>query len=115
MRLIDKQKYEDWKAKNQDPYGVAIFAFVERWAELMEPRIDAGEDISVFAKTLSHEADTEGITGYMYGAAVSILSLCWVHGEMLRRWHNLNTQIRNEGEIANEKGGVLNPASLRVG
>jgi hypothetical protein len=35
--------------------------------------------------------------------------------EELRRWHNLRTQIGDEGEKANEDGGVLNPALLRVG
>ena len=66
------------------------------------------------AKQTSHDADLEGITGFMYGCAVSILSKCWKHGEDLRRWHNLDTQIGNEGEKANESGGVLNPALLSV-
>jgi len=34
----------------------------------------------------------------MYGAAVAILSKVWKHGEELRRWHNLKTQIGDEGE-----------------
>jgi hypothetical protein len=51
----------------------------------------------------------------MYGCAVSILAKCWQHGDQLRRWHNLKTQIRDEGERANESGGVLNPALLNIG
>ena len=66
------------------------------------------------ANECSNEADTEGITGFMYGAAVSVLASCWEHGEELRRWHNLKTQIRDEGEKANESGGVLNPALLNI-
>jgi len=50
----------------------------------------------------------------MYGASVSVLAKCWEHGEQLRRWHNLKTQLGNEGEKANEKGGVLNPALLNI-
>ena len=42
-------------------------------------------------------------------------ALALANGEDLRRWHNLDTQIRNEGEIANEKGGVLNPAIMSIG
>ncbi len=53
--------------------------------------------------------------GFMYGTAVSILSQTWKHGEQLRRWHNKETQIGNEGDIANEKGGTLNPALLTIG
>lgn len=51
----------------------------------------------------------------MYGCAVSILSQVWIHGEELRRWHNLDSQIGTEGEKANESGGVLNPAVLNIG
>lgn len=63
----------------------------------------------------SHTADTEGVTGFMYGCAVTQLYWHWVHGEELRRWHNLDTQIGDEGEKANESGGVLNPAILTFG
>jgi hypothetical protein len=51
----------------------------------------------------------------MYGAGVSMLSQVWEHGEQLRTWHNLKTQLRDEGERANKSGGVLNPALLNVG
>lgn len=106
--------YEKWKAKNTDPYGAECFRYAEAWADLMEKRLAAGEKIENFAKDTSHEANTDGITGFMYGMAVSILSKVWVHGEELRRWHNLHTQIGNEGEKANEGEGVLNPALLNV-
>ena len=81
----------------------------------MVESISKGNALQDIAKDLSHEADTMGITGFMYGMAVSILSHCWVHGEDLRIWHNLDTQIKDEGEKANEKGTVLNPALLNIG
>jgi len=74
-----------------------------------------GETVEDCADTASHLADSEGITGFMYGCAVAILAKVWVHGEALRRWHNLKTQLRDEGEKANESGGVLNPALLNLG
>ena len=43
-----------------------------------------------------------------------MLSQVWEHGEELRRWHNLDTQIHDEGEKANDEGSVLNPALLGV-
>lgn len=55
----------------------------------------------------SHDADTEGITGFMYGCAVNILAHVWEHGEELRRWHN--------GEYDYDGDGVVNPAILTVG
>lgn len=116
MKIIEgkEQEYNDWKIKNSDPYSAAIFRYAETWAEMMEVYINDGQRIQDIAEKVSHDADTEGITGFMYGAAVSILAKCWAHGEALRRWHNLKTQINNEGAIANEDGGVLNPAILNI-
>lgn len=129
MELKDAPGWEMAKAANTDAYGAACINYAERWANLMEVQInkaplvgtndtfDAAVErtIKAHAKQTSHDADTEGITGFMYGAAVSILSLTWKHGEALRRWHNLDTQLGTEGERANESGGVLNPALLNIG
>jgi len=100
---------------NTDPYGRACYTYAERWADLMEAALAGGKPIADVAKATSHEADVEGITGFMYGCAVSILASCWEHGEELRKWHNLDCQIGTEGEKANDSGGVLNPAILSIG
>ena len=99
----------------QDPYGARIYSYAKDWAELMEKAMAEGKTLEECAESTSHTADYDGITGYMYGAAVGILSQAWKHGEELRRWHNLKTQIGTEGEKANESGGVLNPAILSIG
>lgn len=115
MQIADRKAYDNWKSKNTDPYGSACFRYAVAWADLMEVKLTQGAKLADIASAASHETDIEGITGFMYGAAVSILSTCWVHGEELRRWHNLDVQLGAEGEEANEKGGVLNPALLTVG
>ena len=112
--ISNDENWKKWVESNDDPYGMACVTFAARWANLMEKRMADGAKLQDIAKETSHEADTEGITGFMYGAAVSMLSSSWIHGEELRRWHNLDTQIRNEGEKANESGGVLNPALLTI-
>jgi len=109
-----EDEYKEWRNKNTDSYGRACFDYAERWADLMEKEMAAGEKLEDIAKQTSHEANTEGITGFMYGAAVGILAEAWVYGEALRRWHNLEIQIGDEGERANEKGTVLNPALLTI-
>lgn len=120
MKLLDKKVYDDWKAKqvdekgNPEPYGLECFNYAERWANLMEKKISRGEKLEDVATSTSHEADTSGITGFMYGMAVSILSQCWKYGEQLRRWSNLSLQIQHEGESANDDGSVLNPAIVRI-
>ena len=107
-------KWEHGLSVNNSPYGGAVYTYANRWADLMEKKINSGEKLANIAKDTSHETDEEGITSFMYGCAVSILSTVWEHGEMLRKWHNLDTQIGNEGEKANENDGVLNPALLNI-
>ncbi len=118
MQCKDDEAQAGWDLtvkNNDDPYGKAGVSFAGRWADIMEAKIDDGRPLVAIAEESCRAADTDGITGFMYGCAVSILSQCWVHGEELRRWHNLDTQIGNEGEKANEDGGVLNPAILNIG
>jgi hypothetical protein len=115
IELRDEQLWKESLAKNQDPYGAGVYRYAETWARMMQKRVAEGESVAFAAQATRFVADKEGITGFMYGCAVSILAACWVHGEELRRWHNLDSQIGNEGEKANESGGVLNPAVLNIG
>lgn len=110
--LAGKEKeYKYWYDKNNDGYGRACFTFAERWAELLEAEISKSDDVmQVFidnADKLSSKADTEGITGFMYGCAVNILSQCWEYGEHLRKWHNK--------EYGYDGDGVVNPAIITIG
>ena len=106
MTVKDKVGWEEMKTSNTDAYGARIVTYGEDWARLMESGMDREE--------ASRLADHDGITGFMYGAAVSILAMVWRDGEELRKWHNLKTQISDEGVKANASGGVLNPALLNV-
>jgi hypothetical protein len=100
---------------NRDAYGRRCYTYAEYWAQLMEDELKRGRKIAETASVLSHKADTDGIQGFMYNAAVTILIGCWKHGEKLRKWHSLNVQIGNEGERANETGHVLNSAMMSIG
>jgi len=115
MKISNLDLWNRGLANNTDAYGHAIYTYAERWADVMEAALAEGKTVPDVAKALSHEADVEGITGFMYGCAISILASCWEHGEELRRWHNLDCQLGTEGEKANDSGGVLNPAMLSIG
>lgn len=113
MKILEgrEQYYKDWIDKNTDSYGRGCFTYAERWAKMMENLIESSTDepmkvIIDNADRLSREADTEGITGFMYGCAVNILSQCWKYGEELRKWHN--KEYNYEGD------GVVNPAVLTI-
>ena len=102
-----EKEYEICVENNsKNGYSKAVIDYLERWANLMEKRIADGDKICDIAEQTSYEADTEGITGFMYGCAVNILSQLWEYGEDLRKWHN--KEYGYEGE------GVVNPAVLTV-
>ena len=111
-----EKEYSEYVTRNaNDPYVKEIIQYSERWAELMEANLESGQAIPDMAEKSSATADTSEITGFMYDCAVSDLYRFWIHGEELRQWHNIKTQIGNEGEKANKSGGVLNPALLCIG
>jgi hypothetical protein len=115
LALKDKAGWLEGLKNNTDPYGAAVYVYAGLWAQLMQAEIAQGKALADIASQTSHDADIEGITGFMYGCAVAILAQCWIHGEELRRWHNKDTQIGAEGDKANESNGVLNPAILNIG
>lgn len=115
MEFVDADAWIQLLELNQDPYGKGVVTYAERWARLMQMEIAQGKALKHVAGATSYEADLEGMSGFSYGMAVSILSKVWIHGDQLRRWHNLDTQIHHEGEDANESGETLNPALLTLG
>lgn len=115
IELSDEAGWQKSKDVNKDGYGGAVMTYSERWARLMQVEMAEGKKLEDVADAMSSEADLEGTTGSQYGCAVSQLAACWKYGDQLRRWHNVKTQIGNEGEKANESGGVLNPALLLIG
>ena len=105
--------------QNGSAYGLAVFAYAERWADLMEVAIaERGfENLGDSARETSDMADkamgeSGGITGYMYGKAVLALSRMWVYGCVLQHWHN--AKYGEDGKRANKAGGVINPAILSI-
>jgi len=104
--LISPTIWEEGKSVNSDGYGKGIYTYAECWAKLMQIEIKAGNKLEDIAEATSFEADLEGITGFMYGAAVSVLSKTWVYGKLLNDWHN--AKYNHSGE------GTVNPALLTI-
>jgi hypothetical protein len=106
IELVDVDAFNEWKAKNTDDYGTVIFEYAVSWAKLMQVEMSQGKTIPECAEKTSFQLGFLGITGFIYGAAVTILSACWKHGEALKSWHN--KKYNHEGE------GVVNPALLTI-
>lgn len=94
------------EVNSKDAYSLGVVNYMKRWAELMEKEIENGSKLVDIADRTSHIADTEGITGFMYGCVVRALSEFWEHGEELRKWHN--KKYNYEGD------GTVNPAIITV-
>lgn len=107
IELSDSESWKIYKEKNTDPYGACCVEYAEGWAKLMQVEIASGKSVKDCAEKTSFQLGFLGITGFMYGAAVSMLAKCWKHGEELRKWHN--KEYKHEGE------GVVNPAILTIG
>lgn len=102
----DDENFNGWDKSNKDPYGGRVVSYAKEWAKLMQVEMSKGKSLKDIAEKTSAEADYDGITGFMYGAAVQMLSQCWKHGDDLRKWHNK--------EYDHEGDGVVNPAILTV-
>lgn len=109
--IADKKKQEEWencKAINsKDDYSNCIIDYTILWAQYMEYLMAKhGKKVADIWNMSSHLADIYGITGFMYGCAVGILSSVWKYGEELRVQHN--SKYGHEGD------GVVNPAILTI-
>ena len=84
-----KEAYQEFRTKVcGDFYSAGILRYAERWAAMMEDRIEAGATVAEAAEATHHLADTENISGFMYGQAVNLLSGYWEHGDELRQWQD---------------------------
>lgn len=102
MQLIDEAT---WKRMVQngsdDVYNGAIVRFAERWANMMEREMSKGAKLTDIALRTSDDADTEDITCFMHGIAVSVLVHVWAYGDELGKWNKENGYAGY---------GVVNPA-----
>lgn len=87
MKIRNKPLWDKCLANNQDGYGAAVNRYAERWANMMESYMDGGWDLKDIVERCSDEADTEGITGFQWGAANATLREVWEHGEELDAYY----------------------------
>lgn len=110
MKIANQEVWAEYVEKNKDGYGKGIIDYAERWANLMEEKMAEGAKLEDIAEATGHTADTDGITGYMYNAAIITLAGVWEYGDQLRRWHNSENGVSEE----QVKGGVVNTAVLTI-
>ncbi len=107
---IKEGKVKDFKhfveINSNDGYSYGVVKYMHWWTDLMEAEMAKGKKLEDIAEKTSHDANKEGITGFMYGYAVAALADFWEYGEELRQWHN--------GKYGHYGDGVVNPAIITV-
>ena len=110
--IKNRKAWYAWVVANQDPYGKACVDVARKVMEILDRRkkfdphkiIDEADD----------KVQAGGITGFMAGCVASMVSKCHSRGKEFRERWNICNQIHNEGEEANRRKEVLNPALLTV-
>lgn len=109
LELSDRAGWEKSRKANTGGYGSAALDYAEGWAKLMQIEIAKGKTISDCYDYTQKGLGFLGITGFMFGCAVSVLSQTWKHGAELRRVHNLKYGIKDK-----KVKGTVNPAIITL-
>ena len=112
LQFKDEEAAKNWEqwveVNSKDGYSLGVVTYARRWGKYMQHLMEKHNKTVVdIAENASHVSDIEGITGFMYGCAVSMLAQCWKYGEELRKWHN-----KEWGQ--EDTDGVVNPAVLTI-
>ena len=95
------------RVKSKDAYSKAVIRYTIIWTQYMEYLIQKyGMKISEIWDRCSNLADVDGVTGFMYGAAASIISRVWQYGEEFRKYYNSKWNYSGPGTV--------NPAVLTI-
>jgi hypothetical protein len=95
MHISDNRVRTSWyrvAERSQDPvYALAVLSLAERWAELMEVRLAAGENIAGIAEETRRAVtpDTDAIAPRtVWGDFIAdYFEDCWRYGLAFRRWY----------------------------
>ena len=114
MNLKDEKSWNECVKNNDDPYGKCAVDVARRTMEIL----DNGEPFDTHELICRADKEVHGgqgsLTGFLAGAVASMVSECHERGEEFRSQWNVDNQCGDEGEKANESGGVLNPALLTI-
>lgn len=85
-----KANWEKWvEVNSNDNYSFGVVKYARRWAKYMQHLMKKhNKTLPEIAENASHVSDIEGVSGYMYGIAVAVLSKFWKYGKELRSWNN---------------------------
>ncbi|KKM77529.1 hypothetical protein LCGC14_1369040 [marine sediment metagenome] len=113
MPITNQDKWRSYEEKNTNDYGGACVKVARQVMEILDEEPGDFDTHQIICRA-DDEVNAGGITGFMAGCVAIMVSKCHSRGEEFRRKWNKGNQIHDEGDKANESGGVLNPAVLVV-
>lgn len=115
MPIINVETWKSWVKANDDDYGKACVDTARQAMVILDEGPSDFDCHSLVCRAADEALGKDaGITGFMSGMVAVMISKCHSRGEEFRHKWNIDTQIRDEGERANEAGTVLNPALLTI-
>lgn len=82
-----EQDLQTWFDNNKEPYGRRCITYAQDWAKLMQVELKKGNKLTAeLVKKLSHQADVDGITGFMYGASKAVLKSTWKYWDLVSEY-----------------------------
>ena len=88
MPIVETEKWNEWVASNEDPYGKACVDVARRVMEILDEEPGPFDHHGIIDRA-DEDVKAGGITGYMAGAVASMVSQCHSRGEEFRRQWNV--------------------------
>ena len=89
---IFEDKLREWQAVQDSDLYVTSFGpfnkFAVRWARLIQVNLAVGMPFNRAARLAFREANYDNISWGALQFAVTTLSMGWVHGDQLEKWHS---------------------------
>lgn len=106
MPIINQSDWDDWVAKNTDPYGKCCVGVAREVMRLLDEQSEFEPDKLI--TEADRIVDGGGITGFMAGCVAQMVARCHSRGEEFRdKW--------NKSYGSDSKTGVVNPAIINIG
>lgn len=113
MPIIKEKEWNEIVEINKDSYGKCCVDVARQAMKILDDESGDFDTHKIICQA-DDEVEAGGITGFMAGCVAQMVSQCHSRGEEFHRKWNKDNQIQDEGDKANEKGEILNPALLNI-
>lgn len=89
MKIANEKAWSKMKRLySHETCGSQLIEITKKWANRMEEKAARGSSIVDIIEEAWAEIDTVKMIRAQMIASAKLLSVCWVHGSIIRAWHN---------------------------